>query len=361
MRMKRYTAGLTAIAAILCAFMLAAPARAESAPLLGDLNGDGATTAADAALLLRGYPIGEYTVDSNPDCDLTGSGAIDGTDVRALLLYAAGGISDPVKFRERVSSGLCDEALFDRFCYTGTQDDGNGNYCSENVSVKVTSGEWEDSVCTLADIYVQDIACFVTAFSRGEFRASTATVKDMFDSVDDAIVGMNGDFYSLHVYGPVIRNGEVYASQVTRSWDIAVLLTNGELLTYDYRTLTKDALAQMSVYQTWVFGPILLDEDGHAKTKFRSSLLPANPRSVLGYFEPGHYAFLTVDGRSNESHGLTMEQLSQLCENLGFARAYNLDGGRSSVLMAKSGAINNPYMGGRPSSDILAIRELTEG
>jgi len=106
-----------------------------------------------------------------------------------------------------------------------------------------------------------------------------------------------------------------------------------------------------------VFGPSLLDDEGHTKTKFRSALQGENPRSVLGYFEPGHYGFLVVDGREKESEGMTMQALSALCEELGFVRAYNMDGGQSSVLIGRSGTINEPYRGGRPSSDILAIRE----
>ncbi len=360
--MKRNAATffLLLLLSMLCAFAFAVPAKAAETGSSCDLNGDGALSAADAALLLRGYPAGKITEFTNSDCDFTGNGQIDRNDVRAMLLYAAGGIPDPVKFRERVSSGLCDERLFDRFCYTGVIDDLQGDYRSKNVSISISSGEWENSDYYLADIYVQDIACFVTAFSQGEFRGSTATVKAMFDSVDGGIVAMNGDFYSLHVYGPVIRNGVVYAGNVTRNWDVAVLLTSGELRTYDYRQLTKEELAGLSVYQTWVFGPSLLDEAGRAKTEFRSGVMPANPRSVLGYYEPGHYAFLTVDGRSSVSKGLEMAKLSQLCEELGFARAYNLDGGRSSILLSQSGPINNPYKDGRPSSDIVAIRELPE-
>ena len=117
----------------------------------------------------------------------------------------------------------------------------------------------------------------------------------------------------------------------------------------------------MSVYQTWVFGPALLDENGHAKTKFRSQVQAKNPRSVLGYYEPGHYAFLLVDGRSQSCAGITLADLSQFCEDLGFTSAYNLDGGQSSVLASQSGAIDNPFRDGRAVSDILAIRELPEG
>jgi len=333
-------------------------AQAETAPALGDLNGDGVFSAADAAVMLRFGGTDVLSADERPDCDLTQNGKIDATDVRAALLYACGGIADLVKFSERVSSGLCDEKLFDRFSYTGVQDDLSGNYRSENVSVTIESGHVFDSNYYLADVYVQDIACMTNVFARDEFLGKVESVEDIFSRCEGGIVGVNGDFYSLHVYGPVVRNGIVYADRVADNWDIAVLRANGELVTFDYGTLTQEALFALSPYQTWVFGPSLLDEDGHAKTYFRSSVKPANPRTVLGYYEPGHYALMVVDGRTSQSEGITMEDLADFCEELGFAVAYNLDGGRSSVMISQSGPIDAPYLGGRSCSDCLAVREL---
>ena len=353
--MKRNHARIRAFLAVLCALALGIPASTVAA---GQPVETGAFSAAKAAQFLRDFRSGAITVASRPDLDLTDNDVFTGGDARAMLLYAVGSIPDLKAFQARVSTGLCSERLMDRFSYTGVKTELNGGYRSENVSITVSSGEMGDSRYHLADICVQDLTCLVTAFSQGEFGGSAATVQQMFDSIDGGLVAMNGDYYTQHYYGPVIRNGETYVDHVTRDWDLAVLLTSGELKTYDYRVLTKDALASMSVYQTWVFGPSLLDEAGHAKTKFRSAVQAANPRSVLGYYEPGHYAFLTVDGRTKESKGVTMQELSQLCEDLGFARAYNLDGGRSSVLLGVNGFINDPYRGGRTSSDIIAIREL---
>ena len=341
--------------AMLCALALGIPASAGAAgePVQTDVF-----SAAAAARFLRDFPSGTITIASRPDLDLTGNGVFGAGDVRAMLLYAVGGIPDFEAFQARVSTGLCSERLLDRFSYSGVQTEPNGGYRSENVAVTISSGETENSHYYVADICVQDLACLVTAFSQGEFGGAAAAMKEMFGTVDGGIVAMNGDYYTQHFYGPIIRNGETYVDHVTRDWDLAVLLINGELRTYDYRKLTKEALASMSVYQTWVFGPSLLDEEGHAKTEFRSAVQAANPRSALGYYEPGHYAFLVVDGRTKESKGVTMQELSQLCESLGFARAYNLDGGRSSILIGTNGFINEPYRGGRTSSDIIAIREL---
>jgi len=341
--------------AMLCALALCIPASAGAA---GEPVKTGVFSAAAAARFLRDFRSGAITVASRPDLDLTDNDIFSGGDARAMLLYAVGSIPDLKAFQARVSTGLCSEQLMDRFSYTGVKTEPNGGYRSENVAVTIYSGETENSKYYVADICVQDITCLVTAFSQGEFAGSASTMQQMFDAVDGGIVAMNGDYYTQHYYGPVIRNGETYVDHVSRDWDLAVLLRSGELLTYDYRVLTKEALADMSVYQTWVFGPSLLDETGHAKTKFRSAVQAANPRSALGYYAPGHYAFLVVDGRTKESKGVTMQELSQLCENLGFTRAYNLDGGRSSILIGTNGFINEPYRGGRTSSDIVAIREL---
>lgn len=359
-RNKRQALKSLIVMLLICSAFPVAPSRAEEAPMAGNVAGDGTTSAADAAYMLRALAMGRLEEEDRPDLDFTRNGEIDATDARAALLYACGGIPDWVSFGERVSSGLCNERLFDHFSYTGTYDDGQGNYKSDTVSVTISTGRYEKSDYHLADIYIQDISCFVTAFSDGQFRGDAEPVNEVFGSVPGAIIGMNGDFYSINLYGPVVRNGVVYEKRVSGYWDIAVLLGSGELDVFPYGKLKRSELLAMNPYQTWVFGPSLLDENGHAKTRFRSKVLPENPRSVLGYFEPGHYAFLIADGRAKDSQGLTMEQLSKLCEALGFARAYNMDGGQSSILIAQAGAVNAPFRNGRPLSDILAIRALPE-
>lgn len=81
-----------------------------------------------------------------------------------------------------------------------------------------------------------------------------------------------------------------------------------------------------------------------------------NPRTVLGYYAPGHYAVLVVDGRG-ESAGLSLDELAGLCEELGFTLAYNLDGGKSSVMTFNDAIVNQPAGGGRAISDVIYIAE----
>ena len=327
----------------------------------GDCDGDGTVTAADAAVLLRGVsgtrPLLGAAAD---DADVTKNGVINETDVRAALFIATGQLNDPVKFVERISTGLCGEESFDRFYYAGVFDDGEGNYRSANVSVTVERRSYAGSVCFVADIYLQDIRCLASAFANGRFKGGSARVPALARD-NDAILAVNGDFGSQRNMGPIVRNGVTYLPRVSRYWDLCVLTYAGELLPFPYRTLTTERFETLDVWQSFVFGPSLLDESGGAKTTFHSAVTAVNPRTVIGYYAPGHYCLLTVDGRQGKySKGLTMEQLSAFCAELGMRAAYNLDGGQSSVMATRTGTINHPAGGGRAVSDIVYVRELNE-
>ncbi|MEN6417530.1 MAG: phosphodiester glycosidase family protein [Clostridiaceae bacterium] len=356
--MKRLAAFLIAVCLAFCVPL--SSTLAEESSISADLSGNGALTAADAARMLRLLSLTPDQAKVRTDCDLTRNGTVNANDARAALLYACGEIADWDAFAERLSTGLLGEQYFDRFYYAGVYDDQNGNYKSPNVSVSIITGRAYENDYFLADIYIQDIACLTNVFSQDEYMGSTETAKKLLSRCENGIVGINGDFYSLNLFGPLVRNGVKYVKNITRAWDIAVLRTNGELLTFRYRILTADLLSTLGAYQTWVFGPALLDDNGDAKTEFRSRVTARNPRSVLGYYEPGHYAFLIVDGRREHSMGITMQDLSSFCKELGFTRAYNLDGGQSTVLQSKSGAINIPFDGGRTLSDMFVVCDLPQ-
>jgi len=99
---------------------------------------------------------------------------------------------------------------------------------------------------------------------------------------------------------------------------------------YQPEALNIQTLIQTGAYQSWIFGPSLLDENGKAKKDFLtwSYIRELHPRTAIGYYEPGHYCFVVVDGRQKDySRGMFLEELSQLFEQLGCKVAYNLDGG----------------------------------
>ncbi len=68
--------------------------------------------------------------------------------------------------------------------------------------------------------------------------------------------------------------------------------------------------------------------------------LPA-PRSVFAY-DKDYYYFITVDGRSKESKGLFLGELTDFLMRLNLINAINLDGGSSTTLVYKNKILNVP-------------------
>ena len=168
------------------------------------------------------------------------------------------------------------------------------------------------------------------------------------------ILTLNGDYYGSRPGGVVIRNGTLYRDE-KNMMDLCVIYWDGTMKTFDPFNFSATDEINKGAYQGWCFGPGLLDETGHAKESYNSTVRKSNPRSVIGYYEPGHYCFVAVDGRSKDSVGLTMVELGQLMEKLGCMQAYNLDGGDSSMLLAGTTYINSPNSGGRKVSDFIMV------
>ena len=168
---------------------------------------------------------------------------------------------------------------------------------------------------------------------------------------------MTGDYCGHHKHSLIIRNGTVYDTQLYSNWDLLFLYNDGSMETMASDAFDAGALRD-DIWQAWQFGPSLLDADGHALSSFPnySKINTWNPRSLIGYVEPGHYIFVTADGRQGRySGGLKMEEAAALMESLGCRIAYNLDGGESAQLYWTGKTYNVPSDNGRVVSDIIYL------
>ena len=233
-------------------------------------------------------------------------------------------------------------------------DDGTGIYQSANLNLTGTTHQAYDSTYYVVDIYIKDISCLKTAMANDSYGRGQRQWPSEMAVASNAIAAINGDYYSARQEGTVLRNGVLYRDHLFG--DVGVLYWDGTFETYNEMEYNLDSIMARGAYQIWNFGPMLL-ENGQPMTDFNSSVTKANPRTAIGYYEPGHYCFVVVDGRTKASDGMTMEELSQLFYDLGCTEAYNLDGGQTSQLVWNGHVISNPYDGGRECSDIVLVAE----
>lgn len=247
------------------------------------------------------------------------------------------------------------------------------SYQSKNVSLEITTRQFRTSTYYVADFYVRDITCLRAAVALDYREQNAGSRKNVMQTPEllelaGGVAGVSGDnFFARGASGLAVRNGLEWENKSPYIDDICVLFRDGVMETFSsrsnaaWRTYIENAYAR-GPWQIWSFGPSLLDETGAAKTSFKSSVAAENPRSAVGYYEPGHYCFVLVDGRqAGYSVGLTLAELSQVFAELGCKVAYNLDGG-DTVAMAFSGAFVNKPEGGKPRavSDILMVAEPLE-
>ena len=194
---------------------------------------------------------------------------------------------------------------------------------------------------SLNGVYVDDSGkvCAILRDSTGSYGYYAEQSALGIDEDSGALIAINGDYCNNQTSGFLVRNGELYFSEQTSN-DICVLYKDGTMATYAPDEYVVEDELQKNVYQVWKFGPKLLDADGVPMTTFNTSspIKWENPRSAIGYYEPGHYCFVVVDGRQDGySRGLKIEELAKLFADLGCKAAYNLDGGASAGMTFNSG------------------------
>lgn len=228
------------------------------------------------------------------------------------------------------------------------------NYVDSDIEIHVKNEKVDGHSIYTADIKLKDASFIHTAFAKdkyGDFRDHTSVMAQQ----NNAILAINGDFYGFRNTGIIIRGGKLYRNKPHT--EMAALYKDGRLLVMDEKGIDGEQLLKDGVNDTWSFGPWLI-KDGETRTDFSfSNMQVSNPRTGIGMIEPNHFIFIVIDGRSEESTGITLADFAKTFETAGCKQAYNLDGGGSATLYFNGRVVNNPLgkVVERAVSDIIYI------
>ncbi|WP_434752231.1 phosphodiester glycosidase family protein [Paenibacillus amylolyticus] len=245
------------------------------------------------------------------------------------------------------------------------------NYTSDNLKIqikKVQTGSGSDQITYyVADVEAKDARSLRSALADNSFGTNITEDTSEIAETNNAIFAVNGDYYGFRDDGVIIRNGVLYRDSPTR--DALALFNDGTMQTYNENEISSVKLLAEGVTNTLSFGPILV-QNGDITSDFSSvkidnnfgnrSIQDANPRTAIGMIAPNHYVFVVVDGRQDDSRGMTLSELAQTLKELGATEAYNLDGGGSSTMYFMGRVVNNP-LGRNQERGVSDILYLTEG
>ena len=82
-----------------------------------------------------------------------------------------------------------------------------------------------------------------------------------------------------------------------------------------------------------------------------------HPRTAVAKLKDGKFLMITVDGRSEESGGIGLEDLAKILLEFGATDAMNLDGGGSTTMFLDGKIVNKPSdkEGERKVSDAILV------
>lgn len=234
-----------------------------------------------------------------------------------------------------------------------------------SVSTELSTQRYLNTTVYVVDIQTDDAQQLLTALASNTYGKNiTATTSDMAEE-NDATVAINGDFYGARNAGYVVRNGVLYRDvAASADQEDLVIYADGSFEVIQEGDVSAQELVESGAWQVFSFGPGLVidgsvsvdedDEVGRAKA--------SNPRTAIGQVSDGHYMLVVADGRTDESAGLSLQELATFMkEELGVTCAYNLDGGGSSTLWYEGEVVNNPTSGhGDKERNVSDIVYLTE-
>jgi exopolysaccharide biosynthesis protein len=192
----------------------------------------------------------------------------------------------------------------------------------------------------------------------------------------NAIAAVNGGFFNIKNGGSVtyIRTGgKIADSDTAKKWSRnanmtgSVLIKNGSELFID-RSMSNQWLDIHPEYDDiLITGPLLVEKSDIVILPATSLVINKHPRTAIGTKNNRKVLLVTLDGRTNEAAGMTLDELAALMISLRCRDAVNLDGGGSTTMWINgkpfNGVVNMPcdnkqydHYGERAVSDILVIK-----
>ena len=232
------------------------------------------------------------------------------------------------------------------------------SYQDDSITVTMESREVGDSMFHVAKVKIADPSQLRTALAGPYGTKKTNKTSSM--AIDNhAVVAMNGDYYNNREGGFIARQGEVFRKKPSRNLDMLVIDSKADfhvLVQSDPEKLTalfKDT--QNPIMQSFTFGPALI-VDGAIQPlpeSYPFNIRRPEPRGAIGQIGPLEYVMVVVDGRTDDSPGVTVETLASFMAELGCIQAFNLDGGNSATMI-----FNNAYYSRKTDNSERSVSDI---
>lgn len=191
----------------------------------------------------------------------------------------------------------------------------------------------------------------VTTDFKIAFLEDSMIKTSQFATENDALIAVNGSFFRRDTGGPAVFlkvNGEVIFEGLPRrnryNESGAVAWSSNKPV--QILKKPEDGWLSTDFETVMSSGPLLIFESKIQQFNNDPFHQNRHPRTAIAITNDERLYLVTIDGRSFQSYGMTIPELSEFLENLGAEYALNLDGGGSTSMWIKNatenGIVNYP-------------------
>lgn len=213
-------------------------------------------------------------------------------------------------------------------------------YQDDSISVRLETREEDGVIWRLAFVQVKSPSQLRTGIAGSSVSSSrVALVSSMADKYN-AVIAISGDYYANDPAKTTFeyRMGNKIRSKSNKKKDILIIDENG-----DFHLFVKSDKARMDAFNAsghtivnaFTFGPALVS-DGNPLTMdtgYGYNPTGREPRMAIGQLDTLSYVLALAEGRTEDSKGVTHQELADYMYDLGCLQAFNLDGGNTATMV----------------------------
>ena len=274
------------------------------------------------------------------------------------------------------SKDYVDKTINSMWVKGGSDSDESAIEFKDYSNVTVFANEYEEQILKknegndlykIIEIEEENYSGFITVIYDAKRLVYVQAGKPEGDRVENmvaregAILGINASGFKLDqnsdkIYpkSTMIKDHEVLHDTGKSKAKIIAMTDEGVL-----KLMTCSAKEAVERGAKWgvEFGPFLI-VDGVSTEYSGRWIYGRHPRTAIGQRKDGIVLLMTIDGRGhNGSHGVTVDQLTDIFARYGCINAANLDGGGSSTLIENGKLLNHSSdNGGRYVYDAIILK-----
>jgi len=242
-------------------------------------------------------------------------------------------------------------------------------YMDETILVICWKEVINGGVYSFAEVKIADGSQLRRAIAENSYGSSVQLYPTDMAKAANAIVAINGDFYSYRSLGITVYQRTLYRFQ-PKLVDSCFFTSEGKML-FSYRgEMESEAQAQQFIEDNDVvfalaFGPVLVDNYERVPvTSYPVGEVDAMySRAAIAEFDDLHYLLVVLGQQGSYSRRAQLSEFGQTLYDMGVRNAYTLDGGQTATLVFNGKCFNRvDWDSERTMSDIVYFgTALTNG